>query len=106
MLSLAGVFFLKKIAIRISITMYTIVYSNQKKSENPNPAIEGEKKMRKEEIFEMIVLGSVKYAARLYFEAYLKDILEAIRKIENYTKDISFDDFVNEILSEIEGASK
>jgi len=28
------------------------------------------------------------------YKAYLKDILEAIRKIENYTKDIAFDDFV------------
>jgi uncharacterized protein with HEPN domain len=37
----------------------------------------------------MIVLG-VKYATSSYFEAYLKDILEAIRKIENYTKDIAF----------------
>jgi uncharacterized protein with HEPN domain len=40
------------------------------------------------------------------YKAYLKDILEAIRKIENYTKDIAFDDFVNGILSEIRGASK
>ena len=28
------------------------------------------------------------------YKAYLKDILEAIRKIENYTRNISFDDFV------------
>jgi uncharacterized protein with HEPN domain len=28
------------------------------------------------------------------YKAYLNDILEAIRKIENHTKDISFDDFV------------
>ena len=28
------------------------------------------------------------------YKAYLKDILEAIRKIENYTKAIAFDDFV------------
>ena len=28
------------------------------------------------------------------YKAYLKDILDAIRKIENYTKAISFDDFV------------
>ena len=32
------------------------------------------------------------------YKAYLKDILEAIGKIENYTKDISFDDFVAEEL--------
>ena len=36
------------------------------------------------------ILGSVKYATSLYFEAYLKAILDAIRKIENYTKDIAF----------------
>jgi hypothetical protein len=40
------------------------------------------------------ILGSVKYATSSYFEAYLKEILDAIRKIENYTKDIAFDDFV------------
>ena len=28
------------------------------------------------------------------YKAYLKDILDAIRKIENYTRNISFDDFV------------
>jgi uncharacterized protein with HEPN domain len=28
------------------------------------------------------------------YKAYLKDILDAMRKIENYTKDIAFDDFV------------
>jgi uncharacterized protein with HEPN domain len=28
------------------------------------------------------------------YKAYLKDILEAIRKIERYTKNISFDDFI------------
>jgi len=28
------------------------------------------------------------------YKAYLKDILKAIRKIENYTKNIPFDDFV------------
>ncbi len=32
------------------------------------------------------------------YKSYLNDILEAIRKIENYTKDISFDDFVAEEL--------
>jgi uncharacterized protein with HEPN domain len=32
------------------------------------------------------------------YKAYLKDILEAIRKIENSTKNISFDDFVVEEL--------
>ncbi|MCK4732235.1 MAG: hypothetical protein KAT65_07230 [Methanophagales archaeon] len=52
------------------------------------------------------ILGSVKYATSSYFEAYLKDILEVISKIENYTNDITFGDFVNGILSEIEGASK
>ncbi|GAH59966.1 unnamed protein product, partial [marine sediment metagenome] len=31
-------------------------------------------------------------------KAYLKDILEAIRKIENYTKNISFNDFVRDEL--------
>ncbi len=35
------------------------------------------------------------------YNAYLKDILDAIRKIENYTKAISFDDFVeNELITD------
>jgi len=35
------------------------------------------------------------------YKAYLKDILEAIRKIENYTKDVSFDDFeVDELIQD------
>ena len=32
------------------------------------------------------------------YKAYLKDILEAIRKIEKYTKKLSFDDFVEDDL--------
>jgi len=32
------------------------------------------------------------------YKAYLKDILEAIRKIEKYTEKLSFDDFVEDDL--------
>jgi len=32
------------------------------------------------------------------YKAYLKDILEAIRKIEKYTEKLSFDDFVKDDL--------
>ena len=32
------------------------------------------------------------------YKAYLKDILEAIRKIEKYTQNISLDDFVKDEL--------
>ncbi|GCC10500.1 hypothetical protein IPdc08_00530 [archaeon] len=32
------------------------------------------------------------------YKAYLKDILEAIRKIEKYTKNINFEDFIEDEL--------
>ena len=32
------------------------------------------------------------------YEAYLKDILEAIRKIENYTENMSYEDFLKDEL--------
>ena len=35
------------------------------------------------------------------YKAYLKDILEAIRKIERYTENISFEEFVdNELIQD------
>lgn len=34
------------------------------------------------------------------YKAYLRDILESIRKIERYTKNIAFDDFVEDDLTQ------